>query len=94
MQRRFSNDELAAIRNFVPFRKVLQDVLQIPNKEQEGFLRFLCPCCGEFRAAVHPVENLGRCFLCERNFNPIELVMAERKLGFVDTVRLLQRHIQ
>jgi hypothetical protein len=94
MQQRFSNEELNAIRNRIPVSKVICEVLQIPNKEQEGFLRFLCPCCSEFRTAVHPTENLGRCFLCERNFNPIELVMAEKKLRFVESVKLLKPYLQ
>jgi len=94
MQQRFSNEELYAIRNRISVTKVIQEVLRIPNKEQEGFLRFLCPCCNEFRTSVHPTENLGRCFLCERNFNPIELVMAEKKLRFVDSVKLLKLYLQ
>ena len=94
MSQRFSNEELRAIRNLIPVTKVIQEVLAIPNKEQEGFLRFLCPCCNEFRTSVHPTENLGRCFLCARNFNTIELVMAERKMRFVDSVKFLKPYLQ
>ena len=93
MSQRFSNDHISAIRNRVPVLFVIQKLLDLPNKEQDGFMRFLCPCCSEFRAAVHKTENLGRCFLCQRNFNPIDLVMADRKLGFVQTVKLLSQYL-
>lgn len=93
MSERFSREHVSAIRNRVPVRKVIQELLDLPNKEQDGFLRFLCPCCSEFRTAVHKTENIGRCFLCERNFNPIDLVMADRKLGFVQTVNILSLYL-
>ena len=93
MSARFSGEQISAIRNRVPIRKVIQELLELPNKEQEGFMRFLCPCCGEFRTSVHRTENIGRCFLCEKNFNPIDLVMADRKLGFIQTVNLLSQYL-
>ena len=94
MHRRFSDEDLHAIRNRIPVSEVIQEILNIPSKQQEGFLRFLCPCCGEFRTAVHPQVNLARCFLCERNFNTIELVMEERKIKFVEIVKLLHSYLQ
>ncbi|XPS89502.1 hypothetical protein Dvar_75210 [Desulfosarcina variabilis str. Montpellier] len=55
----------------------------------EGIFRFLCPLCNEFQTATNPKTNLARCFLCEKNFNPIDLVMTVKGLGFVDSVKYL-----
>ncbi len=63
--------------------------LDLPSKEREGFLRFLCPHCNEFHTATNPRTNLARCFRCGLSFNPIEMVMAVKDCGFVDAVQLL-----
>ena len=42
----------------------------------EGYVRFLCPHCGEMRATVNPRNNLAHCFRCAKNFNNIDLVIA------------------
>ena len=62
----------------------------MPNKEIEGFFRFLCPLCREFNTATNPKTNLARCFRCKRNFNPIDLVMVVERCGFLDAVRFLE----
>jgi DNA primase len=89
--RRFSEDELFAIRNQVPMRAVIIELSGLPNKEIEGVFRFLCPFCNEFQTGVHEKTNLARCFRCCRNFNTIELLMASRALSFVESVKLLLR---
>jgi DNA primase len=89
MAQRFSNEQLRALRNEIAIRTVIGSILELPAKEVEGVFRFLCPVCNEFQTAVHPRENLGRCFRCQKNFNPIELVMAARGLDFVASVKLL-----
>ena len=91
--KRFSDVELYRLRNELPVRKVIETMLQLPSKEVEGVFRFLCPRCNEFQTAIHPRENLARCFRCQRNFNPIELVMAASELDFVSSVKFLQREI-
>lgn len=91
--KRFSGVELYRLRNELPIREVIETMLQLPNKDVEGVFRFLCPCCSEFQTALHPSENLSRCFRCRRNFNPIELVMAANELDFVSSVKFLQREI-
>ena len=45
-----------------------------PAKMSEGYLRFLCPHCGEMRATVNPRNNLAHCFTCQKNMNNIDLV--------------------
>jgi DNA primase len=92
-QARFSSEELRAIRNQIDVKFVIVELLGIPSKAVEGRFRFLCPLCGEFRTATNPKTNLGRCFRCKSNFNTIELVMSEKQLSFIESVKLLQPHI-
>ena len=93
MERRFSNEELYLIRNIIPVRLVIADILCIPAKEVEGVFRFVCPCCNESQTAVNPGTNLSRCFLCQKNFNTIEIVMADQRVGFVEAVKTLRSHL-
>ena len=81
---------LREIRSTVPVERVLA-LLGVPTKRSEGYLRFLCPRCGDFHTAIGR-ENLARCFRCARSFNPIDLVMLERSSSFPDAVRYLERH--
>ncbi|MFN2245882.1 MAG: CHC2 zinc finger domain-containing protein [Candidatus Promineifilaceae bacterium] len=90
MKRRFTGDELFRLRNFIPIDRLIEDKLNIASKQSEGFFRFLCPLCNEFQTATNAATNLARCFVCERNFNPIDLVMIVKKLGFIDSVNYLK----
>lgn len=87
--KRFRDEELRRVRNEISLREVIETLLQIPYKEIEGVYRFLCPACNEFQTGLNPHTNLARCFGCQKNFNPIELVMAHRGLSFVQSVTLL-----
>lgn len=91
MKKRFSSHELFELRNAIPVRWLIRDELQIPSKMSEGVFRFLCPVCHEFQTATHPTTNLARCFRCEKNFNTIDLVMADKGLGFRETVMFLKQ---
>ena len=86
---RFTEEELRRVRNGIEVRTVIETLLQLPTKEVEGVWRFLCPVCNEFDTRVNPRTNLARCFRCARNFNPIELLMADKGLSFVQSVTLL-----
>jgi len=90
MKRRFTGDDLFKLRNFIPIDRLIEDELNISSKQSEGFFRFLCPLCHEFQTATNPTTNLARCFLCRRNFNPIDLVMIVKGMGFVESVNYLQ----
>ncbi len=92
MRQQFSSRELYVIRNLVPLRELIEKRLEIPCKDVEGVFRFLCPKCGEFQTAINPGTNLSRCFRCATNFNPIELVMADKQMSFVESVKFLKRH--
>jgi len=90
MKRRFTRNELFRLRNLIPIDTLIRDQLDIPSKFSEGFFRFLCPVCNEFRTATSPSTNLARCFRCEKNFNPIDMVMIVKKMGFVESVKYLK----
>ena len=88
MSKRFSSHFLRSLRNEFPIARVLE-ILEIPVKISEGYLRFLCPRCKEFNTATKRETNLARCFRCEENFNPIDLVMLVRRANFIDAVEFL-----
>ena len=89
MKHKYSCDYLRKIRNDVYIANLIQDVLGIPTKISEHHLRFLCPICSEFNTAVNLSTNLARCFRCEQNFNPIDMVMTVKGYSFLDAVEFL-----
>jgi len=91
MRRRFSAHQLHALRNEIPIDRLIEDVLSIPAKRNEGIFRFLCPICNEFQTAVKPATNLARCFRCEMNFNTIDITMRVKNIGFPDCAEYLTR---
>lgn len=88
---RFSVQLLRSLRNRIPIADLIEGDLDLPSKESEGYLRFLCPICAEFNTATNPITNLARCFRCNRNFNPIDMVMAVQNCSFLDAVKSLNR---
>lgn len=91
-KRRFSKQELHALRNHIPISFLIDSVLGIPSRTTEGVFRFLCPSCNEFTTAVNPETNLARCFRCQKNFNTIDLVMLVKKADFLNAVRFLKKY--
>jgi DNA primase len=94
MARRYSPTLLRTLRNDIPIDHLIGEVLEWPSKVSEGYFRFRCPLCSEFNSAVNPNTNLGRCFRCQKNFNPIDMVMLVDECTFVEaveTLRLLSR---
>jgi len=73
-------------------KPLIKDVLKIPFKDHDhdDRFRFLCPMCKEFMTGINPNTNLARCFLCEKNFNPIDLVMTVKQYNFLNTVELVE----
>lgn len=86
MTRRYSKEKLRALRNDIPIARLIADFLRIPCKVSEGYFRFLCPLCSELNTAVNPKTNLARCFRCQKNFNPIDMVMAVKCCNFHEAV--------
>jgi len=88
---RITRNKLYQLRNLIPVDMLIKDHLYLPCKMSEGYFRFLCPVCNEFQTAVNPKTNLSRCFSYEKNFNTIDLLMIVKGLGFVESVRYLQK---
>lgn len=91
MKRRVPKHLLFVMRNKIPVDQLISEVLLLPCKNSEGFWRFLCPQCHEFRTAANKRTNLARCFLCKRNFNPIDIVMVVKGCDFLEAVDFLKR---
>ena len=89
MSRRIPEAELRQLRNDVDITELVRH-LSVPWKRSDGYFRFLCPICGEFNTATNPRTNLGRCFRCCENFNPIDLVMRAERLSFLQAVEFLR----
>jgi DNA primase len=89
MTKRYSKELLTRLRNEIPIALLISDLLKLPNKVSEGYFRFLCPMCSEFNTATNQKTNLARCFRCKKNFNPIDMVMEVKCVGFVDAVEYL-----
>jgi hypothetical protein len=90
MKQRFTGSELFNVRNLIPVDWLIKEKLHIPSKQTGGYFRFLCPVCEEFQTATNPKTNLARCFRCETNYNSIDLVMAVKGFGFVESVKYLK----
>lgn len=89
MSRRFSDRQLSAVRNHIPIRHVIENLLNIPSGTVQGVFRFRCPLCAGRDTAIKSDTNLSRCFHCGRNFNTIDLCMLVRHTDFVESVRFL-----
>lgn len=92
MTKHFTRQLLYRLRNEIPVVELLIR-LDWPRKYRDGRFVFLCPVCGEYLTATNPRANLGRCFACERNFNPIDLVMLIEAVDFVTAVQSLEPHL-
>ena len=89
MRHRYTSDDLMRMRNQIPIAYLIAEILTLPWKQSEGYFRFLCPDCAEFNTARNEKTNLARCFRCERNFNPIDMVMAVKRCSFLDAAQFL-----
>jgi hypothetical protein len=94
MNDRLNKTILRRLRNEIEMQPLIAGTLAIENRMIEGRFRFLCPLCSEFNTAVNPKTNLARCFHCERNFNPIDLVITVKKYAFLDAVDFLSRFVE
>jgi len=91
MTRRFSSRELTFLRNQIPITHAIES-LPLPTRKGDGKHSFACPLCHGFNTAINAKHNLARCFDCRQNYNPIELVMHQLQISFVDSVKwLMQR---
>ena len=94
MSNYYPDRQLRALRNKIPIDRLITETLRLELRQKDPLLRFRCPVCHSFHTATHPKTNLARCFDCQKNFNPIDLVMAATQCGFVDAVELLKKNFQ
>lgn len=81
------------LRNEMPIDDVIINLLNLEVRNSRNMFRFRCPLCGNFHTATNHVTNLARCFDCQKNFNPIDLVMTVGKCSFVDAVEILKDRV-
>ncbi len=94
MAHRYSKMLLHQLRNDVDVAALIRDVLRLPYQICEGVFKFECPCCQGSDCATNSKTNLARCFHCQRNFNPIDLVMVVNQCAFVDAVEFLRQMLR
>ena len=87
--KRIPPQALRRLRNEIDIAWLIRQ-LGVPHKIAEGVFRFLCPLCNDFNTAANPRTNLARCFRCQRNFNPIDLIMVVRGCRFIEAVEYLE----
>lgn len=84
MSRHYSSDFLRHLRNQISIDQVIVDLLNLELKDDCETLRFRCPLCYNFHTATNHQTNLARCFDCQKNFNPIDLVITVGKCSFIE----------
>lgn len=85
-----SKPHLRELRNRIEMIPLIAGILELIYKTHDGRFRFMCPLCHDFDTGVNLNANLARCFRCQRNFNPIDLVMIVNRYSFMQAVRYLQ----
>ena len=86
---RYSRQQLFTIRNHIPIGQVIE-ALSIPSEHEGGHCQFCCPDCSGFNTGINPQTNLARCFSCRKNYNTIDLVIAVKRISFIDSVAYLK----
>ena len=90
MAKHYSAAFLRMLRNQIPIDAVIIDLLKLEVRSNHQILRFRCPLCYNFHTATNHRTNLARCFDCQKNFNPIDLIMTVGECSFVNAVERLK----
>lgn len=93
MSQHYPADFLRMLRNDIPIDEVIVDLLNLEVQKDRKTIRFRCPLCYNFHTATNHKKNLARCFDCQKNFNPIDMVITVGNCGFVDAVKILKDRI-
>jgi hypothetical protein len=93
MSQYYPADFLRMLRNDISIDEVIVDLLNLEVQKDRKTIRFRCPLCYNFHTATNHKTNLARCFDCEKNFNPIDMVITVGNCGFVDAVKILKDRI-
>lgn len=94
MSQFYPADFLRMLRNDIPIDEVIVDLLNLEVQKDRKTIRFRCPLCYNFHTATNHKTNLARCFDCQKNFNPIDMVITVGNCGFVDAVKILKDRIK
>jgi len=84
----FTKQQLFQVRNEIDIDWLINEKLNI-ERQFNGACRFRCPLCQQLNTATQKQTNLARCFSCQKNFNPIDIVIYTKKINFVPSVRFL-----
>ena len=90
MSQYYPDDFLRMLRNDIPIDEVIVGLLNLEVRKDRKTIRFRCPLCYNFHTATNHKTNLARCFDCQKNFNPIDMVITVGNCGFVDAVKILK----
>ena len=93
MSHHYSQSFLRMLRNEIPIDEVIVDLLNLEQRNNHKMLCFRCPLCQGFHTATNHKTNLARCFDCQKNFNPSDLIMTVGNCGFLDGVEFLKKRI-
>ena len=93
MSQYYPADFLRMLRNDIPIDEVIVDLLNLEVQTDRKTIRFRCPLCYNFHTAINQETNLARCFDCQKNFNPIDMVITVGNCDFVDAVKILKDRI-
>jgi hypothetical protein len=89
----FSASLLRRLRNQIPIAHLIEKELKVPCEKNQGTFRFFCPLCNGSETRINTHKNLARCFKCQKNFNPIDIVIAVKQVKFVTAVNYLIKQI-
>jgi hypothetical protein len=89
MRGRFTRQQLHDTGNRIPIRPLMENELNVANRQSGNIFRFECPACRGYHTSIKAKTNLARCFDCNRNFNTIEMVMETRKTEFYESALFL-----
>jgi len=81
------------LRNEIPIDEVIINLMNLEVRNARNRFQFRTPLCYNFHTATSHETNLAKCFDCQKNFNPIDLVMTVGKCSFVDAVEILKVRI-
>jgi phage FluMu protein Com len=85
---KYTQSLLVKLRNTIPIKWIIFEKLKI-EAHFDRIWRFKCPLCKDFNTAIKKETNLSRCFTCQQNFNPIDIVINQKKYEFVESVEYL-----
>jgi len=85
---RLPDDLLHHLRNRIPIQGLIR-YFRLSHRMDGKIFRFQCPVCQAFHTSVMAEANMARCFDCKTNFNPIDMAMSVKNLGFRESVFFL-----